>query len=132
MKIGHHFGKRKPRWNFFTQQYQNLMDSPSQIVFKLILISVAMQLIFFLPVLYWVFQNYAIIQNLIPLNFNITENLEFEKKWIVFIILASTVAASLWNAFLWLHIYKQIQSKNYNFNDQTLSHDEAVDQRLAS
>ena len=132
MKIGHHFGKRKPRWNFFTQQYQNLMDSPSQIIFKLILISVVMQLIFFLPVLYWVFQNYTIIQNLIPLSFNVSENLDFEKKWIVFIVLVSTVAASLWNAFLWLYIYKKIRTENYSISDQTLSHDEAVDQRLAS
>ncbi len=132
MKIGHHFGKRKPRWNFFTHQYQNLMDSPSHLIFKLILVSVAMQLVFFLPVLYWVFQNYSVIQTLIPLNFNVTENLEFEKKWIVFIILSSTVAASLWNAFLWLHIYKQVQARNIIFNDQTSSRDEAVDQRLAS
>ena len=132
MKIGHHFGKRKPRWNFFTDKYQNLMDSTSHLIFKLILFSMAMQLIFFLPVLYWIFQNYGIIQTLIPLNFNITENLEFEKKWIVFIILASTVAASFWNAFLWLHIYKQAQLKNIAFNVQTSSRDEVVDQRLAS
>ncbi|OFZ31581.1 MAG: hypothetical protein A2622_03085 [Bdellovibrionales bacterium RIFCSPHIGHO2_01_FULL_40_29] len=132
MKIGHHFGKRKPRWNFFTDQYQSLVDSSSLIIVKLLLVSLGLQVLFFLPVLYWVFQNYAIIQTHIPAHFNMSENIEFEKKWIVFLILSSTVVATFWNAFLWLYVYKKTQFQSALNRDHALSHGEAVDQRLVS
>ena len=132
MKLGHHFGKRKPRWNFFTDHYQNLVGSTSNLIVKLLLASIVIQLAFFLPVLYWVFQNYSIIQSLIPTNFNMAENLEFEKKWIVFLVLSSTVAASVWNAFLWLYVYKNTMLKLNMTSDSVALPVAADDQRLAS
>lgn len=132
MKIGHQFGKRKPRWDFFTDQYQNLVESSSHIIVKLLLASVLMQLIFFVPVFYWIFQNYHIIQTLVPVHFDIAENLEFEKKWIVFLVVASSLVASCWNAYLWLFLYRNITRNQVAATGPVLLHDEAVDQRLAS
>ncbi len=132
MKIGHHFGKRKPRWNFFTDQYQNLVDSSSNLIVKLLLSSIVIQLLFFVPVIYWIFQNYNIIQTLVPARFNMSENLDFEKKWIVFLVLSSAVVASVWNAYLWLYVYKNIMTKQRYTNDLISLPDEADDQRLAS
>lgn len=132
MKIGHHFGKRKPRWDFFTDKYQSLVDSSSNLIVKLLVASIVVQLIFFLPVLYWIFQNYNIIQSLVPVRLNIAENLEFEKKWIIFLVLTSVVMASCWNAFLWIYVYNRALRTAALTNDLTLSHDEVVDQRLAS
>ncbi len=132
MKIGHHFGKRKPRWNFFTDQYQSLVDSSSGLILKIFAVSVVAQIVFLLPALYWIFQNYSIIQTLMPTSFNLNENIEFEKKWIVFLALVSTVATSLVNAYLWLYVYK-MNSKSYGIiRDPVESHAEAVDQHLAS
>lgn len=132
MKIGHHFGKRKPRWNFFTDQYQSLVDNSSTLIFKVFAVSIFAQIVFLLPALYWIFQNYSIIQTLMPASFNMNENIEFEKKWIVFLALASTFATSLVNAYLWLYVYK-INSKSYPvIRDHVVSHDEAVDRHLAS
>lgn len=132
MKIGHHFGKRKPRWNFFTQHYQTLVDSSSTTVFKLFMLSVAAQVVFFLPVLYWIFQNYEIIQNHIPISFNMAENIEFEKKWITFLVFASAVFASGLNAFLWLFIYRTGRAESAVIHDLSSSHAGAGDQHLAS
>lgn len=132
MKIGHHFGKRKPRWNFFTDQYHSLVDSSSSIIFKIFLISVGVQILFFLPALYWIFQNYSIIQNLLPSSFDMAENLEFEKKWIVFLIFTSAIFASVVNAFLWLYVYQASQSKLSFNRDLAVSRDEADDRHLAS
>ena len=132
MKIGHHFGKRKPRWNFFTEQYQSLVDSPSTAVFIIFTVSVAAQVMFFLPALYWIFQNYDIIQTHIPITFNMVENIEFEKKWIVFLIFSSALFASVLNAFLWLFVYKKARAENAAIHDLSSSHDEADDQHLAS
>lgn len=132
MKIGHHFGKRKPRWNFFTDHYQSLVDSSSGLVLKIFAASVAVQIVFLLPALYWIFQNYSIIQSLMPVSFNLTENIEFEKKWIVFLALVSTVLSSLVNAYLWLYVYK-VNSKSYGIiRDPVGLHAEAADQHLAS
>ena len=132
MKIGHQFGKRKPRWDFFTDQYQNLVESSSNIIVKLLLTSVLMQLIFFVPVFYWIFQNYHIIQTLVPVHFDISENLEFEKKWIIFLVIASSLVASCWNAFLWLYVYRNMMQAKVIASGPVLLRDEAVDQRLAS
>ena len=132
MKIGHHFGKRKPRWDFFTNQYQTLVDSSSNLVVKLLLASVVMQLLFFVPVFYWIFQNYHIIQTLVPVHFDIAENLEFEKKWIIFLVVTCSLVASCWNAFLWLYVYRAALQSQAAATGLVLLRDEAVDQRLAS
>ncbi len=134
MKIGHHFGKRKPRWNFFTEKYQSLIDSSSSLVFKIFMITVAVQVVFFLPALYWIFQNYEIIQNHIPTTFNMNENIEFEKRWIVFLVISSTLFTSVLNAFLWLIVYRSQSQRSENFaiHDLALSPDVIDDQHLAS
>ena len=87
---------------------------------------------FFLPVLYWIFQNYEIIQNHIPISFNMSENIEFEKKWITFLVFASAVFASGLNAFLWLFVYKIGRTESTVIHDLSSSRAEADDQHLAS
>lgn len=132
MQIGNHFGKRKPSWNFFTEQYHHLLDSTSNLIVKLLLVSMAVQLLFFAPIVYWIFQNYNLIQTLVPTQFNMQENFDFEKKWIVFLIVTCVAATSLWNAFLWLYVFRKNVSRRPEFNDPSLSPGEPADQRLAS
>ncbi len=132
MKIGHHFGKRKPRWNFFTDQYQTIVDSSFGPLAKVFAASVAAQIIFLLPVLYWIFQNYSIIQTLMPTTFNMNENIEFEKKWILFLVISSAVVTSLLNAFLWLHVYKINSEVPVTIPESVGLRDEVADQHLAS
>ncbi|MFZ3228590.1 MAG: hypothetical protein WA160_00170 [Pseudobdellovibrio sp.] len=132
MIIGNHFGKHKPEWNFFTSQYQILLDSSSRALIKIILLSIGIQLLFFIPVLYWIFQNYQILQTLIPHKFDFSDNFEFEKKWIVFLVLSSIVASSVWNAFIWYNFYKFKIMTSRAAIDRAESRGEADDLRLAS
>ena len=144
MQIGHHFGKRKPKWNFFIDRYQSLIDRSYFTIVKYFVASVGLQTLFFVPALYWIFQNYSIIQAHLPMSFEMHENLEFEKKWIVFLVLSSIVFASVLNAYLWLYLYKMASAKNWRnaepvensdiskVNDLNESPDAAGDRRLAS
>ena len=133
MIIGHHFKKHKPEWNFFTSQYQQFIDKSSHIVFKIILMSFAVQILFFLPVIYWTFQNYNVLQALIPKSYDLTVNFDFEKKWIVFLVFSSVLISSVWNAFIWYNFYKfKNLSQQIKTNDLSESRDEVDDLRLVS
>ena len=66
MFIGKHFGKRKPQWNFFITNYENFKYSESSKLFKLILFGFIFQIVLFSPIVYWIFQNYAIIESFLP------------------------------------------------------------------
>lgn len=134
MIIGHHFKKHKPEWNFFTTYYQSLVDNSSRTILKILLASFGVQMLFFIPVLYWIFQNYSVLQTLIPKSYDLGVNLEFEKKWILFLVFASAAVSSIWNAFIWFNFYKFKVSaqKISNANVQSASRDEADDLRLAS
>lgn len=132
MIIGHHFRKHKPEWNFFTTYYQRLFDSSSRTVLKILLMSFTVQMLFFIPVLYWIFQNYNVLTTLIPKSYDLTVNLEFEKKWILFLVFASVAVSSVWNAFIWFHFYKFRAMAREMTNGPSESRDEAVDLRLVS
>jgi hypothetical protein len=134
MIIGHHFRKHKPEWNFFTNYYQSLIDNSTSTIFKLLILSFGVQILFFIPVMYWIFQNYEVLQTLIPKAYDLGVNLEFEKKWIVFLILTSVAVSSAWNAFIWFNFYKfkALAEQQARINDQTASRDEAADLRLVS
>lgn len=132
MIIGHHFRKHKPEWNFFTTYYQSLLDSSSRTFFKILILSFAVQVLFFIPVLYWIFQNYQVLQTLIPKSYDLGVNLEFEKKWIVFLVLTSATVSSLWNAFIWSSFYKFKMAALNVANGPSVSRDEADDLRLVS
>jgi hypothetical protein len=131
MFIGRHFGKRKPQWNFFINNYENFKYSSSSELIKLVVIGFIFQAILFAPIVYWIFQNYAIIENYLPQHLNLNENIQFEKKWIVFLILAMLSTQSIWNFFIWKTVNNQ-RSSRINHHEMTVLPDEAVDQRRAS
>lgn len=132
MIFGHHFRKHKPEWNFFTTYYQSLVDRSTHTIFKLLLLSFAVQIVFFIPVLYWIFQNYQVLQTLIPKSYDLNVNLEFEKKWILFLVFSSVVVSSIWNAFIWYNFYKMKAAAQKIATDSSESPAEAVDLRLVS
>lgn len=101
MFIGKHFGKRKPQWNFFITNYENFKYSESSKLFKLILFGFIFQIVLFSPIVYWIFQNYAIIESFLPQHLNLSENIQFEKKWIVFLIAIMTAVQAAWSYFIW-------------------------------
>lgn len=134
MLIGHHFGKRKPQWNFFIKNYERFKFSTSAPLARLVLISFVVQILLYLPVLYWIYQNYAIIEKILPHHLNLEENIQFEKKWIVFLIFGMSMVQAFWNFYIWKTF---IRSERYLFSEtinreSSVSHDEADYQRRAS
>lgn len=134
MLIGHHFGKRKPQWNFFIRSYERFKFSTSAPLARLVILSFIVQTVLFIPVIYWIYQNYAIIENVLPARLNLQENIQFEKKWIVFLILGISMVQSFWNYYIW-KIF--IRSERYPFpetinRENAASHDEVDYRRRAS
>lgn len=101
MLIGHHFGKRKPQWNFFIRSYERFKFSTSAPLVRLVAFSFLVQMAFYTPVIYWIYQNYAIIEKVLPAHLNLQENIQFEKKWIVFLMFGMTLIQGFWNYYLW-------------------------------
>ncbi len=101
MLIGNHFGKRKPQWNFFIKSYESFKYSWSLRLVKILSLGLAAQLVFLSPLVYWIYQNYAFIEKFVPTSYKLHENLQFEKKWILFLIVGATLAQGLFNFFLW-------------------------------
>jgi hypothetical protein len=134
MLIGHHFGKRKPQWNFFIRSYERFKFSTSAPLARLVIFSFIVQMAFYFPVIYWIYQNYAIIEKVLPAHLNLQENIQFEKKWIVFLMLGMTLIQSFWNFYIWKVF---IRSERYPFpeainRESAASPDEVDYQRRAS
>ncbi|MBC7741106.1 MAG: hypothetical protein H7061_02835 [Bdellovibrionaceae bacterium] len=101
MLIGNHFGKRKPQWNFFIKKYESFKYSMSLQLVKMVAMGLAVQGVILSPVIYWIYQNYSIIEKNLPAHFNLQDNIQFEKKWIAFLILGSLAAQGTWNFLIW-------------------------------
>jgi hypothetical protein len=134
MLIGNHFGKRKPQWNFFIKSYENFKYSASAQLVKMLALSLIVQTILFTPVIFWIYQNYAIIESLLPAHLNLDENIQFEKKWIVFLIFGMSLFQCFWNYTIWKAF---IKNDNFEFQNslspvKPVSLDEADYQRRAS
>ena len=130
MQLGSHFGKRKPRWDFYSSHVYPYMD---QIYFKAVrftLISTVVQLILLTPAVYWTFENYNLFLNLIPSSTKLVENFQDEKKWILFLYICSGAMTFFCNLFFFLKILQPSESRS-NLEKFSLS-DEVVDQRHAS
>ena len=134
MLIGRHFGKRKPQWNFFIKSYERLKFSPTAPLFKLLAVSFVIQSVLFSPVVFWIYQNYSIIENTLPVHLNLQENIQFEKKWIVFLIIGMSLMQTFWNYYIWKNF---VQNETQSFKDnvsplRSVSPDEADYQRRVS
>lgn len=46
------------------------------------------------PVIYWLFQNYHLTEVIIQQKLNLKENMQFEKKWMIFLMLSMMIAQS--------------------------------------
>ncbi len=134
MHIGHHFGKRKPQWNFFIRSYENFKFSPAAPLAKLLIVSFLIQLLLFSPVVYWIYQNYAIIEMTLPAHLNFQENIQFEKKWIVFLILGMSLMQTFWNFYIWKNFIKSENQSSLQptHSLRSVSPDEVDYQRRAS
>lgn len=101
MLIGNHFGKRKPQWNFFIKKYERFKFSTSAPLARLVILSFIVQSVLFTPVVFWIYQNYSIIEKILPVSLNLHENIQFEKKWIVFLMIGISLVQSFWNYYIW-------------------------------
>jgi hypothetical protein len=106
MLIGNHFGKRKPQWNFFIKSYESFKYSSAASLVKLLSLGLIIQTLLFSPIIYWIYQNYAIIESRLPANLNLEENIQFEKKWIIFLFFGMSLLQSFWNYYIWKNLIK--------------------------
>lgn len=133
MLIGNHFGKRTPRWNFFTKSYESFKYGWSLKIIKVLILSLITQLVLLSPVIYWIYQNYGLIENLIPAQYNLHENIQFEKKWILFLMGGTLVSQGLFNFYLWKTLFKNWPENGpLSFSERPASPGEVDYQRRAS
>lgn len=133
MLIGNHFGKRKPQWNFFIRSYESFKYGWSFRLIKILCFGLMAQIVLLLPVIYWIYQNYALIEMSLPAQYHLQENIQFEKKWIVFLIIGTAISQGLFNFFLWKTFLKR-SSDGMEFltNAKPVLRDEVDYQRRAS
>lgn len=129
MQIGLHFGKRKPRWNFFLEKHQSLQQRHGATL-KYALIGLVLQAIVLSPILYWSLQNYTFFENNIPLSYNLRNYLDSERNWILWLFGICTLMTGVVNFVLFSRVLTR-EALNYA-NVIELSPDEAADQRHAS
>ncbi len=118
MLIGNHFGKRKPQWNFFIKKYETFKYGVSLQLIKMMSVGLLIQTVLMAPVVYWIYQNYSIIEQNLPPQYHLQENIQFEKKWIAFLILGSVIAQSSWNYLIWRNF---VNSKPFSIQNSSTS-----------
>lgn len=99
MQLGSHFGKRKPRWNFFLAQHQSLKERYS-ITLKYVFYSLLLQIVILSPLIYWSVQNYDFFTKLVPPSQSLYTYLESERNWIFLIFFASIALTAVTNFFI--------------------------------
>lgn len=124
MQLGSHFGKRKPRWNFFLER-QHLIKQRYGQMLRFALTGLILQALISLPLLYWSLQNYNFFENNIPASYNLKAYLTSEKNWVVFLYFFSLVLTAAVN----FSLFGKAFSKP---NGRVILPDEAEDQRHAS
>lgn len=129
MQIGLHFGKRKPRWNFFLEKHQSLTKRHGPTL-KYAFIGVLLQALVLSPVLYWSLQNYSFFEKNIPLSYNLRSYLESERSWILLLFGICTLITGIVNFFLFSRVLTR-QALDFA-NVIEISPDEAADQRHVS
>lgn len=129
MQIGQHFGKRKPRWNFFLAKHQSLKDRHGTTI-RFALISMGLQTLALSPLLYWSLQNYTFFANNIPQSYNLREHLEIERNWVVFLFFFCIALTSVINFVLFSRVHGRKIIRFSNVIE--LSPGEAADQRRVS
>lgn len=129
MQIGLHFGKRKPRWNFFLEKHQSLKHRHGATL-KYALIGLTLQAIVLSPLLYWSLQNYSFFENNIPLSYNLRTYLESERNWIVLLFGFCTIMTGVVNFVLFSRVLTREALEYANVIE--LSPDEAAGQRHVS
>lgn len=129
MQIGLHFGKRKPRWNFFLEKHQSLKQRHGATI-KYALVGLVLQAIVLSPLLYWSLQNYTFFENNIPLSYNLRTYLESERKWILLLFGISMLMTTVVNFMMFSRVLTR-EALDYA-NVIEISPDEAADQRHVS
>jgi hypothetical protein len=137
MQLGHHFGKRKPSWNMFHERTRLYFQSLDNTILKFSFLISTIQFVVLMPLLFWTLENYTLFEHIIPINTNLKDNIDSEKKWILFLFGLSYIISVFIN-FQTLKIILQkketeMQKTNsVDFIDRTFSSDAAADQRHAS
>lgn len=129
MQIGLHFGKRKPRWNFFLEKHQSLRHRHGTTV-RYALAGLLLQAIVLSPIIFWTMQNYTFFEKNVPLSYNLRSYLQNERSWINLLFGISILMTGVVNFFLFSRIINRKTSDYSNVIE--LSPDEAADQRHVS
>lgn len=133
--MGYPFGK--PNHSFkhsLNRKLELFRSSPFYNLYRIITFSLMVQFVLFIPIVYWIFQNYSIIEIALPENLNLVENIHYEKKWILFLILSMGVVQAVWNMYIWKQFLKnQLQQNTSKIKiDRSALPDEADYPRRAS
>lgn len=140
MQLGHHFGKRKPRWNAFHEQFRIYFQSLENTILKSSLIMSIVQFLILAPLLYWTLENYSLFEQFIPNKTHLKENILGEKHWILFLFAAS-FALSVFTNYQFIKIliakikgdlFERQASEQIHISGRTSSFAVAADQRRAS
>lgn len=94
MRIGQHFGKRKHMWDYLNSRYVYFSEIDFDLNVRLFSYSFLLQCLFMSPVVYWLFQNYSLAETIIQHKLSLKENMQFEKKWMVFLLISMTLTQS--------------------------------------
>ena len=134
--MGYPFGKPNHSLkHFLNRKLELFRSSPSYNLYRLISFCLLTQFVLFIPIVYWIFQNYSIIEKALPANLNLVENIHYEKSWIVFLIVSMGVVQAGWNMYIWkLFLKNQLQQNKMPQIkiDRSASPDEADYPRRAS
>lgn len=107
MQLGSHFGKRKPRWNFFTQQAIKFRESQDSAMLKKVFVGTVLQFILLSPLIYWTLQNFSFFEAYVPLHTHLKEHIVNERHWILFLYAICFVGSFVWNFALVKYLVSQ-------------------------
>lgn len=127
MQLGSHFGKRKPRWNFFNDR-QRAFNQKYGMTIRLAFVSLSVQALIFLPVIYWSIQNYNFFEDNVPAAYNLKTYLSAEKSWIIFLYFVSLIFTGLVN----FGLFTKALRHTIHVNDHEILPDGSDDQRHVS
>ena len=99
MLIGQHFGKRKPRWNFFNDQLKSIIHRHNLRI-KITLFAALIQALILSPIIYWSLQNYIFITKNIPYHYRIHSYIESEKNWIIILYIVCLILSTIFNYYI--------------------------------
>lgn len=117
MQLGLHFGKRKPRWNFFIHQQRNFRQR-YQLAIKFVCLTVIMQMIVLAPLAYWSIQNYNFFEKNLP--YSLAHYVNTEKTWLVILFIITVLLTGFINFKFYAKVFDDSKPQKDTTNDNVI------------